>query len=398
VRESAVIRLLDDELVWYPPGSSAEPRALRDESESEQLAAIAAARRAPVLFAVPGGDVTLREVTFTPAEKRHIAKSLPFMLEDDFASDIDELHFAARPLGKLQLGVAACTHECMRRWTERLSEVAPANQWIPEPLLLPWQPGELCIVIEPERVVVRSGDNEGFSAESTIASAMLAALDETRFETVIVYGLDQAGDSELLPQWMRDRMQWRTGNFAAALMLAEEERQPLNLRQGDYGGNLPVGLWWRQWRLVIGLFAAAFVLQVGSTYASYASLKEENLELRRQIEAAYRSAVPEGRLQDAEKQLNNQLRERRGGAQSTSFMSLMDRIGRVVQQQAGAQLASVNFSDKLGEVRMNLIVPDFRTVEAIRAGMVAAGLDAETENSNAQADAVRARMRVGEKP
>jgi type II secretion system protein L len=296
----------------------------------------------------------------------------------------------------LQLGVAACAHERMKEWSERLAEIAPANQWIPEPLLLPWQVGELCVVIEPERVVVRSGRNEGFSAEAAIAAAMLAAMDESSYNAVIVYGTDQQRDVELLPEWMRDRMQWRTGNFAAALMLAEEERQPLNLRQGDYGANLPVAHWWRQWRLVICLFAAAFLVQLTATYASYAGLKEENLELRRQIEMAYRSAVPQGRLQDAEKQLNNQLREIRGGAEAVSFMGLMERIGQVVQKQPGAQLASVNFSDKLGEVRLNLIAPDFRSVEAIRAGFVAAGLDAETENSNAQGDSVRARMRVGE--
>ena len=127
-------------------------------------------------------------------------------------------------------------------------------------------------------------------------------------------------------------------------------------------------------------------------------MKQENLELRRQIEAAYRSAVPEGRLQDAEKQLRNQLRTLRGSGDSVSFMSLMDRIGRVIQQEPGAQLASINFSDKLGDVRLNLVVPDFRAVEAIRTGLVAAGLEAETENSNAQGDTVRARMRVGEKP
>ena len=316
------------------------------------------------------------------------------MLEEDFATDIDELHFAARPLGKLQLGVAACTHECMSRWSERLADIAPANQWIPEPLLLPWRPGELCVVIEPEHVVVRSGENEGFSAESSIAGAMLAALDENRYNAVIVYGESEELADQVLPQWVRDRMQWRTGNFAAALMLAEEERQPLNLRQGNYGGNLPVGYWWRQWRLVIGLFGAAFLLQVAATWAGYASLKDENLELRRQIEAAYRSAMPEGRMQVPE----NQLRELRGSGERASFMGLMDRIGRVVQKQQGAQLASVNYSDKLGEVRINLVVPDFRAVEAIRSGLVAAGLDAETENSNAQGDAVRARLRVGEKP
>ena len=51
MRESAVIRLLDDELVWYPPGSSAEPRALRDEAESDQLAAVVAALAIGTTFA-----------------------------------------------------------------------------------------------------------------------------------------------------------------------------------------------------------------------------------------------------------------------------------------------------------------------------------------------------------
>ena len=41
MRESAVIRLLDDSLVWYPPGSSGEPRPLDDEAEREQLMALA---------------------------------------------------------------------------------------------------------------------------------------------------------------------------------------------------------------------------------------------------------------------------------------------------------------------------------------------------------------------
>ena len=67
-----------------------------------------------------------------------------------------------------------------------------------------------------------------------------------------------------------------------------------------------------------------------------------------------------------------------------------------MNQQPGAQLASVNFSDKLGGVRVNLVAPDFRSVEAIRAGLVKAGLKASTENSNAAGDVVRARLKVEE--
>ncbi len=397
MRESAVIRLLDNTLVWYPPGSSDDPRSLEDEGEREQLAALAAARRAPVLFAVPGGDVSLREVSISAAEKRHIAKSLPFMLEDDFAGDVENLHFASRELDKLELGVAACTHDAMERWQALMEQLPSAAQWVPEPLLLPWRAGELCIVIEDQQLVVRSAANEGFTAERGLAASMLGTLPEDTADTVIVYGLDQAADTELLPTWMRERMQWRTGNFAAALMLAEEERQPLNLRQGDYGANLPLEQWWRQWRLVAGVFGAAFLLQVGSTYANYSNLEKENLQLRRQIESAYRQVVPRGAVVDAERQLTRQLEDLRGGGQSISFVSLMDRIGGVVAKQQGAQVATINFSDKLGDVRINLVAPDFNAVEAIRASLEEQGMNATTENTNRQGNVVRARLKVSEK-
>jgi len=397
VRDSAVIRMLGESLVWYPPGSSGEPRSLADPDEILQLQSLAAARRTPLLFAAPGADITLREVVYSAKEKRHIAKSLPYLLEDDFASDIEELHFASRPLDRQRLGVAVCSHACMQEWGESLAELPVLSQWQPEPLLLPWLEGELCVVIEDETLLLRSGQNTGFSVERALAAAMLAAIDPTDVSTIIVYGVDQAEDQQLLPDWMQERMQWRTGNFAAALMLAQEDKQPLNLLQGQYGANLPLEQWWQQWRLVAGLFAVAFTLQLGSTWADYSALETANLDLRRQIEAAYRSAVPKGAIVDPEKQLQRQLEGLRGGTQDVSFVSLIDRIGRVVNTEKQAQLASVNFNEKLGDVRINLVAPDFRTVEVIRAGLSEAGLQAETENSNAQGNAVRARLRVREK-
>ena len=121
MQHSAVIRLLNGQLFWYPPGSSDQPRALSDEGQVEQLESLAAARRAPLIFAVPAEQVILREVTFTAAEKRHISRSLPFMLEEEFAEDIESLHFASRPLARLSMGVAACSHDAMEHWRTALS-------------------------------------------------------------------------------------------------------------------------------------------------------------------------------------------------------------------------------------------------------------------------------------
>lgn len=398
MRESVVIRLLGEELYWYPPGSSGSPRPLSDASELAQLQAIASARRAPLVFAVPGADVSLRCVEFRAAERRHIARSLPYLLEDDFAGDIEALHFASRSLGRLQLGVAACAKDRMEYWREQLADLPLINQWVPEPLLLPWQPDELCVLVEADLVLVRYGVNDGFTVERELAGEMLAALAATEsFAVVVVYGTDQQVDMGLLPESLRENLQWRTGDFSAAFMLAVQEKQVLNLCQGDYGANVPVERWWRQWRVAAALFVAAFGLQVVATYADYRNLASENLQMRQQIEATYREVNPKGKARDHVKALQQQLNNLQGGSQGGGFVSLLERIGRVVQAEQGAQLASINFTDKLGDLRLNLVVPDFRTVESIRTRLDAVGLEAQMENSNAQGDVVRARLKVREK-
>ncbi len=398
MQENVVVRLVAGEPVWYPPGSSGEYRSLQETVEVARLRATAATRRAPLVFAVPGAAVTLRDVTFTAAEKRHIAKSLPYLLEEDVAEDVDGLHFASRSLGRLQMGVAACTHECMLEWRERLADLPDLPFWIPEPLLLPWQDGELCIVIEPDSIIVRSAANQGFSVERELASVILAALaSEQEFDRVIVYGQDQATDQPLLPETLQALVQWRTGDFATALMLGADTKSSLNLRQGDYGPSLPLKRWWRQSRLVAGLFAAAFGLQLASTWADYSQLEDQNLALRQQVEAAYREVVPQGAVVDPERQLKRKLDELRGGGEGAMFMPLLDKIGRAVQAEKGAQLTSINFNDKVGDVRLNIVVPDFKAVEAIRTRMDAAGLEAQMENSNTQGNTVRARLKVKEK-
>jgi len=396
VRESAVVRFIGEELFWYPPGSSGDPRPLADTAEYSQLEAIAAARRAPLIFAAPGADLRLQEVGFSAVEKRHIKKSLPFMLEDEFASDLEELHMASQPLDKRTLAVGCCETVRMLEWGERLQDFPAISQWVPEPLLLPWQAGELTLVIEEEDVIVRAGPCWGFTVERELATALIGALEEAAAGSVIAYGLDQEADMALIPASLHERVQWRSGGFASALMLAEDSLHRLNLRQGIFGPTLPLRHWWRQWRWPAAAVAAAFAVQVGASYTDYTLLESENLRMRQQIQASYREINPKGAVVDPEKQLGRQLKELKGEAQGGSFVSLMDRIGRVVQAQRGAQLSSVNFSSKLGDVRVNLLAPDFAAVESIRTQLGAAGLRAELENSNAQGDQVRARFKVAE--
>ncbi len=400
VQNLIVVRLVNGQLAWYPPGAGDELSFLDDDVSRERLRTAAAQRRGNLVFAAPGTDVRLLQLELSPEEKKHIGSSLAFLLEDQVATDIEDLHFASQPVAKLGLSVAVVSHDAMQEWQDQLSDFPAIARWIPEPLLLPWQPAEWCLVLDGESALLRHGQNLGFGIETALLPALLEALvagNEELPEAVIVYGQDQAADTALLPEALHERVQWRRGSLGSALLLSDSAAKPVNLRQGDYAPRLPLARWWRQWQAVAAVFAVAFVLQLLATYVDYRQLKQENLELRTAIDTSYRRANPKGAAPEKEKQLARQLASLRGTAQSGGFINLMERVGAVIAQRPGTVLASINYSDRAGEMRMNIIAADFEAVEAIRAGMNDAGLAAVMESSNAQGDKVRARIRVGEK-
>ena len=399
MRNSSVIRVIDGRLAWYPPGVGEEPLWLDDESVQDKLRAALARRSTGVCFAAPASDVRVLSLAVSSAERKHIGKSLPFMLEEQVADDIEGLHFAAAPLTDDSMAVAITSRDHMSTWADLLDTYAGVSHWCAETLLLPWRPGEWCLIIERERAIVRTGACDGFGVELALLPAMLAAsLAETgEPQSIIVYGNDQKADVAYLPAELQSLVQWRNGGFSAAIMLSDAESNSLNLRQGEYAPRLPLDRWWRQWRAVAAMLALAFTLQMVANYSDYLSLKRENLALRGAVEASYRKAYPRGAVVDAEKQLQRQLAGMRGSAQTSGFVALMAKVGAVIADRPGTRVASINYNDKADEMRMNIVATDFEAVEQVRAAINESGLEAVMESSSAQADGVRARLRVGER-
>ena len=401
MQNSAIIRLVNGRLAWYAPGASEEPRWLDDEQVRESLYALMAEQRNTPCFAVPGADVRLLRLGLTPEEKKHIGKSLPFMLEERVAEDIEQLHFASIALGKLELGVALCSTAKMHAWQDALADFPGIRQWLPEPLLLPWRNGEWCIVLDTDEAVVRFDECGGFTVERDLLPAMLAGLQSGQPEpgAVIIYGGDQAADTALVPEDLQKSVQWRRGNLYSALLLADAPNASLNLLQGDFANRLPLARWWGEWRAVAAICALALGLQWLSTYSDFRHLERENLALRSAVEASYRQVNPRGNAPKPESQLQRQLAAMRGSGDASGFVHLMEQVGTVIAGNKGTSIDTINynFNNGGGEMRMNILAADFEAVERVRADINSAGLEAVMESSSAQGDKVRARLRVGDK-
>ncbi len=401
MQNTAVIRLVNGRLAWYAPGASEEPRWLDDEQARDSLYALVAEQRSAPCFAAPGADVRLLRLAFTPEEKKHIGKSLPFMLEERVAEDVDQLHFASVPLGKLELGVALCSAAKMQAWQDALVDFPGIRLWLPEPLLLPWSQGEWCIVLEGDEAIVRFDQCGGFTVERDMLPAMLAGLqlEQPLPDAVILYGSDQDADTALVPDDLQKSVQWRRGNLYSALLLGGAPGPSLNLLQGRFANRLPLARWWKEWRAVAALLALAFGLQWVATYSDYRSQAQENLALRTAVEASYRQVNPRGNAPKPEAQLERQLTAMRGSGDASGFVHLMEQVGGVIAGNTGTSIDTINynFNNSGGEMRMNILASDFEAVERVRADINKAGLEAVMESSSTQGDKVRARLRVGDK-
>ena len=396
MREVVVVRLIDGRLAWYPPGASDGAKWLDQTAEQENLRSVISQRKLTPVFAVPGEDLRLLSLQIAAEERRHLARSLPFMLEEELSEDISSLHFASVPRDKLDYAVAICSREKMESYQTLLSQFPGVNQWLPEPLLLPWNPGEWCLVVEGERAIVRVGDSEGFAVELQMLNMMLEAvkLQAGAPEAIVIYGRDQSAETALVPEELQAAVQWRQGDLYAAMMISEMPAQPLNLRQGEWAVRLPLERWWQQWRVAAMLFGAAVAIHMLATWTDYRQLEQENLALRGAVQETYRQAFPRGAVVDAEKQLRRQLDSMTGSSQASGFVGLVAQVGDVVTTADGS-IVSINYNEKAGEIRLNLLAADYEAVERIRSGFVENGLQATLENSSAQDDRVRARMRVG---
>lgn len=343
------------------------------------------------VFAAPGDAIRLVEIEVRPDEAKHLAKSLPFLLEDEVVEDIGDLVFPRVHLEGNRWLVAILRRDRMAEWAERLPPDWD-GPWIHESLVLPWQPNEVCVLVEGDEVVIRYARWGGARIERALLGTLLSALPQPG-AAIVVYGTDEQADTAAIPEHLWEQTRWRQGALGASLLVAREETH-FDLRQGEFAPTLPLTRWWGMWRRVAVVAGAAVILQLGADVAEYQRLKAENLGLRMAIQDSFRQANPRGAVVDAEKQLDRQLAEFNPGTSGVAFTPMLAAVTLAVSEGPGVNISTLNFSSGSGEMRLDLTAEDYAAVEALRQRLGGQGYEAILETSSSRNDRVRARLRV----
>jgi general secretion pathway protein L len=361
---------------------------------------------APTLVAIASlaaEHVLLKEISYLPNERKHLAKTLRWSLEEQLIDDIDDLHIAVATLSD-DLAVAAIVRkELMTQRLTNLSEQhIQARHLVPEPLLLPWQADQWTAAIQHDgqRWLWRTGAGSGFACHEHDLQLMLKLSAEDRGlpEKIIIYSDNIERDKQHLPKAL-NHTETQTGALAESVEWRNTTDMPsvnvpvVDLLQGEFAPRIAWEKIWKQWRTTAFVAAAALIAQFIYAGVDYQLAKRQDVNLRQQIEQSYRQAIPTGNIIEPTRQLKRKLSSF-SSTNSSHFMPILQDVTTEISSNKALSLQGLSYNEQKKSLQLTLIADNFNAVETLRNALATKGLEAKLASSNAEGSKVRARVQI----
>ena len=342
-----------------------------------------------VIVLVPGSDVIFRALTLPGRLTSQTQQALPFMLEDEIASDVEKLHITVLTHQGQQVQIAAVEQAQMQCWLSWLTDAGlTAQQLLPDVLALP-QPAD--------------------DSWSMLQLGSQWLIRQSQWQGTVV-------DDNWLPIWMSSHEQlprlhsytpaseavtaeWQISLCELPLQLFAEHlpSKQSNLLQGSYRTVAPWKKQWTRWRLPALLAGFWLLLFVGNQSLEYRTLSQQQQQLQQQMTTLYRQLFPaEKRVINPRVQLKQHLDALQKKPQSDSFLSQLALLAPLLQQTSGLELQQLQFDAGKQEFRLLISAKDFQTLEQFR-GKAGVAFETETTNMQNQDGQVRGMLMVRSK-
>lgn len=407
-----VIRLLASE----DGASTSAAWAVVDNGESgpiqqgELSAAATASVGAKVCVLLPSAAILLTRANVPTRQRQRLLKAVPYALEEQLATDVDNLHFA---LGQAeeddQLPVAVIARAQLDSWLAALRAAGIEPEVLmPDVLALPLDTRGWGLLLEERGALLRTGRQSGFATDAeNVADVLALALDEAgdaRPELLQLLHARENADPEIEAITAACEahgvavVNVPAANEAVALMApaAVAERSMLNLLQGDYSREEQLSKRWRPWRPAAALFGLWIVVQAAVAGVDYFRLDAREEALREQINQVYRTAFPEAqRVVDARAQMEQQLKVLRQGASQRDdrLLELLANFGMVMEPTDTITLHGVRFQD--GKADVDFEISDLEALDRLKQRLTAQpGIKAEILAANSREGKVEARVQL----
>jgi len=236
-----------------------------------------------VIALAPSSEILLKWVELPPKAGRKIISAVPFMLEDELATDISQQFFAIGPKRGDEQAVAVVSHEKMELWQSWLSEAGLfCDTIIPDVLAVPVTENGWSVLTLGEQLLVRQDTFKGVQGEATWLLPTLVHFTAQQESPITI--TNYAGiDLSSLPNI--DEAQAPL-ELPMQVLAKEAMQSGFNLCQGDYKVKRKRSGVLNQWRVAAVLAVLALCTSLIDKGFSLYQLKAQNQALSSEINTA----------------------------------------------------------------------------------------------------------------
>lgn len=374
-------------IVWSPENKAVI--ASGELSSSETLGSLtqySVQRSVSVLL--PSSDILLREVTIPEGAARQFQSMLPFIIEDDLAQDVDDLHIVILKKDNKTAQVAIVEHQKMAKWISLLADAGiHTKRLLPDVLSLPFHQDGAAMVELNQQWLLRYGEYQGAIAEpewlSMLLDGLVAHAVQTADGIVVKEEKEQEQNDEVddVPCYAlhsyspcsikieNTKHIQETPELVMQLLAEGALTSKINLLSGRYRPQSSWRKHWRIWQKVILAFGLVMVAFVAQHVSEVQKLEQHSLALRAESERIFREIFPGKRkiptMSYLKSQMKNEEARLQGGSGGDDLLAWMSELTPYLVKVPQVKLQSLKFDGKRDELRLQASASDFPYFEQL---------------------------------
>ncbi len=370
-----------------------------------------------VTVIVPAESLLLTTTSVPSRQMRQIKQALPFMVEELIADDIESVHIAIPEklsTTSQQIDVAVVGHQLLINWLDQLHSCQiSASHIVVDSLCLPYQENSVAVLLDNERIMVRSGDYAGMVVQAEDFKWVFAGLlqqhehaDDVllRPNIVLMYSSEQEpevlADIEKYIQTECSEYELKTvayeetvtdilANTAAHQMIA-----PLNLLQGGYAVKTLKNNTSQSWAMAASIAAFSLVAYLVFTLGSGWYFENRAVELDAQAVSLYKEIFPnERRVVSPKKQMQNHL-QRSSVVAGSNFLQLLAETAGQLSSETNVALTveQLRYESGRGDLQFQVQSASLDQLDQLKQSLAQSGLEVDINSATEQDDRVMGRL------
>lgn len=382
-----------------------------------------------------------RQLPINSGQRKHLNTALPYMIEEDFAEDVDTLHLASQLASdKESVAVSGFPHKQFQVLLACMDgQGLSIDNALAEVQMVNTAGGQAFILLENQSVIMQIPSQAAINIDYDALQFVLTQLatessdgniiqnpdpedsPATITSIKLVYPVDDLSlDGERLEQvraWV-DEQGWlieeqgidrSVFEHLASLYFAQRKniRSLVDLRTGAY--QCPRRASWRirKWKPVVMVATLWLMLEMGLMIGEGISFQHRAADFWDQSASLYLEVFPQDQqvneaLNNGQRSINvksrmeSRLKTAGNSQASKPFLPLLQKVSAVSSSlpEAKIQPISMDFNDTTGNLVLELRAESLESVDKLLAATKSAGLMAKLDSANQEKNGVNARMTI----